>query len=239
MRIPVFAVLALLVPAAAGAQTPTVLAPTVLAPTVLALSESAERELVQDRLSVSLRAEATAPTAAAAQAETNRRMEAAVTRAKTVAGVRVETGGSWAFEERPQNQPRRWRASATLNLVASSADAAGLLALAGGLQESGLAMSGLSYDLTREAARAAQDSLTDEALQRLQMRAARVAAALDMRVLSIKSVRVGETNGESRPSPRLAMRASAMADAAPAPSAEPGRTLVRVDVEAEIQLGPK
>jgi len=234
MKSAMFAVLALLVPFAALAQTPPQPAPT-----VLTLGESAERELVQDRLSVALRAEATAPTAAAAQAETNRRMEAAIARAKTVAGVRVETGGSWAFEERPPNQPRRWRASATLNLIALAGDAADMLALAGGLQESGLAIAGLSYDLTREAARAAQDSLTDEALRRLQMRAARVAAALDMRVLSIKSVRVGESNGESRPSPRLAMRASALADAAPAPSAEPGRTLVRADVEADILLGPK
>jgi predicted secreted protein len=201
--------LALLAAGAASAQTPPLSTPT-----VLALSESAERELVQDRLSVSLRAEATAPTAAAAQAEVNRRMEAAIARAKTVAGVRVETGGSWAFEERPQNQPRRWRAA-------------------------GLAMSGLSFDLTREAQRTAQDSLTDEALQRLTARAERVAAALDRRVLSIKSVRVGETSGDSRPSPRLAMRATAMADAAPAPSAEPGRTLVRVDVEAEILLDLK
>jgi len=226
--------LALLAAGAASAQTPPLSTPT-----VLALSESAERELVQDRLSVSLRAEATAPTAAAAQAEVNRRMEAAIARAKTVAGVRVETGGSWAFEERPQNQPRRWRAHATLNLTAQGADSAGLLVLAGGLQEAGLAMSGLSFDLTREAQRTAQDSLTDEALQRLSARAERVAAALDRRVLSIKSVRVGETSGDSRPSPRLAMRATAMADAAPAPSAEPGRTLVRVDVEAEILLGPK
>jgi predicted secreted protein len=224
-----FVALALLATFAASAQTPT----------ILTLSDSAERELVQDRLSVSLRAEATAPTAATAQAEINRRMEAAIARAKTVAGVHVETGGSWAFEERPQNQPRRWRAAATLNLTARGADSAALLVLAGGLQEMGLAMSGLAFDLTRETARAAQDSLTDEALQRLQARAARVAAALDRRVLSIQSVRVGETSGEGRPSPRMALRATAMADAAPAPSAEPGRTLVRVDVEAEILLGPK
>jgi uncharacterized protein len=206
------------------------------AQTVLTLSESAEREIVQDRLTVSLRAEANAATAAAAQAEINRRMEAAVTRAKTVAGVAVQTGGAWAHEERVQGRPVRWRAVATLDLVSS--DAASLLALVGGLQETGLAISGMGFDLTREAARAAQDALTEEALARLQVRAARVAAALDRRVAAIAKIRIGET-GNAMPQPRLAMRAAAMADASPAPVAEPGRTSVRIDVEAEILLEPK
>ncbi|MCA3262962.1 MAG: SIMPL domain-containing protein [Telmatospirillum sp.] len=207
------------------------------AQTVLTLSESAERELTQDRLTVSLRAEASAATAAAAQAETNRRMEAAVARAKTVAGVAVQTGGAWANEERVQGRPVRWRAVATLDLISS--DAASLLALVGGLQETGLAISGMGFDLTREAARAAQDALTEEALARLQSRAARVAAALDRRVAAIRTIRIGETGG-AVPQPRLAMRAAvAMADAAHAPVAEPGRTSVRIDVEAEILLEPK
>jgi predicted secreted protein len=206
------------------------------AQTLLTLTESAERELTQDRLTVSLRAEATAPSAAAAQAEINRRLEAALARAKTVADVRAETGGAWAYEERPQGQPARWRAIAALNLISS--DFATLLALTGGLQQNGLAISGMNLDLTREAARAAQDALTEEALARLQARAARVAAALDRRVAAIKTIRVGETGGEARPQPRLAMRAAA-ATADAAPVAEPGRTNVRIDVEAEILLEPK
>ncbi|MCZ8312084.1 MAG: SIMPL domain-containing protein [Magnetospirillum sp.] len=211
-------------------------AATADAQTVLTLTESAEREIVQNRLTVSLRAEANAATAAAAQAEVNRRMEAAVARAKTVAGVTVQTGGAWANEERVQGRPVRWRAVATLDLISS--DAASLLALVGGLQETGLAISGMGFDLTREAARAAQDALTEEALVRLQARAARVAAALDRRVAAIRTIRIGET-GNAMPQPRMALRAAAMADAAPAPVAEPGRTSVRIDVEAEILLEPK
>jgi len=206
------------------------------AQTVLTLSESAEREIVQDRLTVSLRAEATAANAAAAQAETNRRMEAALARAKTVAGVAAQTGGAWAHEERAQGRPTRWRAVATLDLI--SKDAAALLALAGGLQESGLAISGMGFDLTREAAREAQDALTEEALARLQARAARAAAALDQRVAAIAKIRIGQASSAA-PQSRMAMRATALADASPTPVAEPGRTNVRIDVEAEILLGPK
>jgi predicted secreted protein len=220
--------LLLLAPGLAFAQT------SAPGETLLTLRESAERELPQDRLVASLRVEATAPTAAAVQAEVNRRMEAALARAKTVAGVRVETHGYWTHEERPAGQPRRWRGQAGLQL--SGADTAALLALAGGLQESGLAMSGMRFELTPAAARAAQDELTAEALTRLRARGDKAAEALGLRVTGLRHVRVGDTSGEA-PRPRPMMRATA-ASADATPVAEPGTTTVRVEVEADLVLAP-
>jgi predicted secreted protein len=202
----------------------------------LTLGESAERELVQDRLTVSLRVEATAATAAAVQADVNRRMEAALARARAVSGIRVETTGYWTYEERPANQPRRWRGQAGLNLVGS--DTGAVLALAGALQETGLAMSGMRFELTPESARAVQDELTADALRRVRARADKAADAIGMRVVGIVEMRVGDAGG-AVPQPRPMMRASAMAaDAAP-PVAEPGLAIVRIEVEAVFRLGPK
>ncbi len=201
----------------------------------LTLRESAERELQQDRLTVSLRVEATGPTAAAVQADVNRRMEAALSRARGISGVRAETTGYWTYEERPANQPRRWRGQAGLNLVGSDTGAA--LALAGALQETGLAMSGMRFDLTPEASRAVQDELTADALKRVRARADKAADAIGMRVIGIVEMRVGDAGGEGpRPMPRMAMAA---AQAASAPVAEPGLAIVRVEVEAAFRLGPK
>ena len=208
-------------------------------PPVLTLGESAERLVQQDRLIVSLRAEATGANAANVQAEINRRMEAAIARARQTAGVTVETGGYWVHEERPQNQPRRWRGVATLEL--SGTDAAAVTTVAGALQEAGLAMSGMRFELRRETARAAEDELTTEALQRLRVRAERAADALGLRVTGFKAVRLGAVGGEPPPRPVMMRAQMAMADAAaaPPPSAEPGRTPVRVSVEADVVLGPK
>jgi predicted secreted protein len=207
-------------------------------PPVLTLGESAERLVQQDRLIASLRAEATGTNATNVQAEINRRMEAAIARARQTPGVTVETGGYWTHEERPQNQPRRWRGMATLEL--SGTDSAAVASVAGALQEMGMAMSGLRFELRRETARMAEDELTTEALQRLRSRAERAADALGLRVTGYKSVRLGAVGGEPPPRPAMMMRAQAMAaDAAPAPSAEPGRTLVRVSAEADVLLGPK
>jgi len=208
-------------------------------PTVLTLGESAERAVPQDKLFVSLRAEATAPNAAAVQAEINKRMDAAIARAKAVQGVEVETGGYWTSEERPQGQPRRWRGAATLEI--SGTDFASVTALAGGLQEAGLAMSGMRFDLRRETARAAEDVLTREALARVQARAASAADALNMKIAGYRAIRVGAVNEQPpmRPVMMRAAPAMAMADAAPAPSAEPGRATVRVSVEADVLLEAK
>ncbi len=216
--------LLVLLPAAAFAETR------------LTLRESAERELPQDRLTVSLRVEATAATAAAVQADVNRRMDAALTRARAAAGVRAETTGYWTYEERPQNQPRRWRGQAGLNLVGS--DTGAVLALAGALQETGLAMSGMRFELTPDAARAAQDGLTAEALQRVKARADKAAEALGLRVTDLAEIRVGDTGG-AMPPPRPMLRAMAASADAAAPVAEPGLASVRVEVEAVFVLGPK
>lgn len=205
---------------------------------VLTLGEAAERLVQQDRLIVSLRAEATGANATSVQAEINRRMEAAIARARQAAGVTIETGGYWTHEERPQNQPRRWRGIATLELIGT--DAAAVTGVAGALQEMGMAMSGMRFELRRETARAAEDELTTEALQRLRIRAERAAEALGLRVMGYKSVRLGAVGGEPPARPAMMMRAAAaMADSAPPPSAEPGRTPVRVSVEADVLLGPK
>lgn len=101
-------------------------------------------------------------------------------------------------------------------------------------------MSGLRFDLRRETARAAEDELTAEALQRLKLRAERAADALGLRVTGYRAIRLGAAGGEAppRPMPRAAMADLAAANA-PAPIAEPGRATVRVSVEADVLLGPK
>src|SRR5262249_6553427 len=60
--------------------------------TVLHLSQAAERTVVRDLLRIELRVEASGADAQTVQAEINRRMAAALDRARQVQGVKVETG---------------------------------------------------------------------------------------------------------------------------------------------------
>lgn len=233
MRRLIFAFCVLLLAAPAAAQTA---APRDDGTTVLHIGDFAERVLRQDRLTIQLRAEVTGPDAARVQGEINRRMTAALERARDVKSVRAETRGYWVHQERPQNAPVRWRGQQML--VLTSGDTAAALALAGELQQNGLVMSGMNFDLSPETARAAEDELTAEALKRLRERAARVAAAADLSVRNIRDLRVGQVGGQMPPRPML-MQAEARAAAASPPAAEPGETTVRVNVDAEIILAPR
>jgi predicted secreted protein len=223
---------ALLLVSAAGAQ-PAPPQPADDGMTVLHLSESADRAIRRDRLRVQLLVETAAGNAKQVQAEINRRMTSALAKVKAVSGIKPETGSYSVYEERQQNVPSRWRGSQGLGLL--DRDFAELLAVVGDLQNDGLAVSSLAFELSPETARTAQDELTSEALKRLGERAERVAADLHLSVLRYRDVRVGNVGGD-RPMPMRARMMETAASTAP-PVAEAGDATVQVTVDAEIVLG--
>jgi predicted secreted protein len=209
--------------------------------TTVSLSESAQREIRRDRLRVQLRIEQTGTDATRVQNEINRRMAAALEKARPFAGagLRLESGGYYVHQERLQDQSARWRGAQTLTLVGT--DAAALLPLAGQLQQDGFVASGMDWELSSEARRTAEDALTGEALERLRARSRFVAEAMGADFLRFDKVNVGT----SLERPPIAMRAAApMAAAAGGPASvpiasEPGLELVQVGVQAEILVKPQ
>jgi predicted secreted protein len=196
--------------------------------TVLHLNQTAERTVIRDLLRIELRVEETGADARSVQSAINRRMTAAVERARQVQGVRVETGSYNVGEERPQNAPARWRGSQSVILTGKDADS--MLKLAGVLQSDGLSTSSLAFDASPETVRGAEEDLTADALAALDHRAASIASHMHLVVLRYRDLHVGNADTGGRPVPRFA--AAAMA----APVAEPGEAVVRVTVEAELLL---
>ncbi len=204
--------------------------------TVLHLSEAADREIRRDRLRAQLRVEVVAGNAKQVQADINRRMTSALDKVKALPGIKPQTGGYSVYEERQQNVPTRWRGNQALTLVGR--DFGELLTIVGELQNDGLAVSGLNFELMPETARAAQDELTSVALKRLSERAERIAADLHLEVLRYRDIRVGNVGGD-RPIPRAMLMGGAAAGAAVAPpAAEAGDATVQVSVDADVILGP-
>jgi uncharacterized protein len=218
---------------ASGADEPQ---PTAAA-TILHLSERAERQVPRDELVLLLRVEATAKTARDAQAEINRRMPAALDEAKKVAAVKAETPAMNVFEVREPNKQPVWRATEALQL--RSKDFTAALALLGKLEEQGLLVSALNFEVSHDALKGVEDALTAEALKRLQMRAAAIAGDMGLSVDHVRSVQIGDA-GEPGPRPLLyGGVAVARAAASPPPTAEAGEAPVSVTVNAEIWLMPK
>ncbi len=202
--------------------------------TKLVLSATATREVEQDTLVGVLSVRAEAAAAAAAQADVNGRMTAAIAKARKVAGVRAATGGYRVYQDYDKDgHPRGWIAEQDLRLT--TREAAPLLELVGVLQTDGLNVSGLSYQLGDEVRRTVEDELTVEAIQTLRNRAERVATSMGMRVLAIETLQVGAAPGE--PPIRPMFRAT-MAEAMPAPPpvALPDLETVSASVQAELTL---
>jgi predicted secreted protein len=200
--------------------------------TVLHLSQTATQKVERDRLRVELRVEETGANPLAVQAAINRRMTTALALARQMPGVEAETG-TYAVneEEQPPYGPPRWRGSQSLIISGKAANA--VLKLAGALQSGGLLMSSMSYEVSSEAVRDAEKTLTAEALAGLGRRAAAIADSLHLSVLRYRDLRVGNAGTGEEPTPRFA----AMAMALPAPVGGPGEAAVRVTVTADLLLG--
>jgi predicted secreted protein len=203
--------------------------------TVLHLTQTATREVAQDRLTIEIRADVSGPDAEQVQTAINRRMTAALERAKAVPSVRAETRGYWVQEERPTNAPARWHGVETLALIGT--DTAAVLKLAGALQQSGLVVSRLGYDVAPETAKSVEDDLTTTALQRLKDRVDHIAKDMGLVVRNFKALRVGNVGGNVSPRPVLMRTMAAPASSSsPPPAAEPGKTTLEVSVDADVML---
>jgi uncharacterized protein len=229
-----FAAALFLLAAIAPAAAQTAPASSAASATVLHLSETAEREVPRDRLRVVLAVEATNRDAAKLQAEINRRMSAALARAKTAPDVEAETEGYSVYQEHNPKTPPLWHGSQSLSLRGK--DFGHLLGLVGALQQQGLIVTGLAPELSSEGRKAVEDALTDTALARLRQRAAHIAAGFGAKIVAYRDLRIG--NAGVPVVPFYAMAAAAAAPARSAPAAEPGTATVSVTVSAEIALTP-
>ena len=201
------------------------------AATLLSLSETASVSVRPDELSAELRATATAPDAARAQAEVNAAVAAALTAARAVAGVRIATAG-YATWQRPPGSPGGggWQASQGVTL--KSHDPAALLHLVGRLQGQGLAVGALAWELSAPARTAARARAMQEALRALRGRAEAAALVLGLRFGSFRTVQLGAPP-QVMPRP---MFASLERAGGPPPSAVAEDIAVSATVSAEVEL---
>lgn len=219
----------------ASAASAMAQSPPARQPIVLHLTETASREVPRDQLHAELGVDVVGVDATKMQAEINRRMEAALRYIKAVPDVAAETSGYSVYQERPDKAPPRWHGNQSVSLTAKNFSA--LLTLIGTLQHDGLVVRSLVPELSNAARQSAEDGVTDVVLARLKRRAARVAAALGVKVEGYRDLTVGNA-AMPPPLPRVMMATAAAASPIVPPAVEAGEAPVSVTVEASILLTP-
>jgi len=207
------------------------IAPAAHADTTLHLSVTASVTAMPDELVAQLNAQADAPSAGAAQAEVNDLVAKALGAAK---GLDAVTASTTTYSVWHETDPKNvWHASQGVAL--RSHDGGALLTLIGTLQQDGLAVGDLTWQLSPALAEKTYEQAVAKAVDKLNAQADVVAKLLHLQTHGFSSVTVGD---DSQPGPRPLMRmmATAAPEAKAPPSAQAEEQTVSATVSGDARL---
>jgi len=194
----------------------------------------ATREVPNDWISATLGVEEESSDAASLAARVNQRMASALALAKGDSRLTVSSG---AYQTQPvydRTRIVRWRSSQDLVIEGPEVDA--LTAMAGKLQAQGLLLRGVAFTVAPETRKRVDDELTVEALSVFRERAGLIARGLGRRGWNLMNLTLGEDGLPPVPLYRTRAMSMEAADASVAPAFESGRSTLRVEVNATIEL---
>ena len=198
------------------------------------LQAEAQREVPNDTLNANLYVELNDASPAALANAINKAANEALRVAKEYKSVRVRSGNNQTYPVYAKgNVLQGWRGRAEIRLESKDFEAASSLI---GKLQSGMQLANLSFSVSAEARRQAEDELMVEAIGAFRARAQIVRGALAAR--SYKIQRLNLNSGYSGPPPRFAM-ARAAAAAAPemvSPNIESGVSVVTVTAAGSIEV---
>ncbi|MCW4591396.1 SIMPL domain-containing protein [Gluconacetobacter entanii] len=205
------------------------------ATTKLRLSATGTVHAPPDELTAVFFAEASAPTAAAAQGQVNAQVDKAMGIAHGVAGLTVNAESYTVHHQEADpriSHPSQWIARQSIRI--SATDGTILLPLLGRIQSDNLALSRLDWSLSRAHRTALVQQAEGLALHELQQRAQAAATALGLKIARIESVNL---NDQDMPSP-MPMMMAARAASMSAPQAPAADQDVTAQADATFILHP-
>ncbi|EDZ98274.1 protein of unknown function DUF541 [Burkholderia sp. H160] len=200
---------------------------------VLSLNAQASAEVPQDEVEITLFYEQEANEPSSLTSTLNERADAALQKARGVAGVTARSGAFSIFPSTDRDgRISAWRGRTEVVLKSRDFAAASKLA---GQMASIMQVGNVSFSLSPEAQRAAEQRLSGEAIRSFREQAASSSQAFGFSGYSIREVNVNHSGVMPRP---MMMSARAMgADAKGAPMAlEGGTSTVTVNVSGSVQM---
>lgn len=191
-----------------------------------------QESVANDRMVVTLAAEADEAEPADVAERINNTMQWALAQANGVEGVKVKTGNYSINPVYRKDVPRRWRGYQELHLEGE--DFTRLSELMGVLQER-LQVKSTRFEISDERRKAIEQALIDQAAERFQQRAAQLVKSFAAKRYVLVSANVNTSGYQPRANMR--MNVAMMAEAS-APAMEGGESDVVVSMNGEIELIP-
>ncbi len=209
--------------------------------TYLNLSVTETKQIEPDTLIASLRYESESESAKEVQNKINQLMKKALSVLEKKENVEVSTQQYSVYKfYKPlkQGAPEKelWKGSQSIGIKSKSTE--DILALSGQLQEIGLVMSDLHYEVSLTKIEEARTSMVENALNKLLSHSKRIAGIIGLKEVKIKNINIdGDNRYPPVPYPKL-MRTAAtnMVSSIADPVSAPGKIDITLNISATILL---
>ena len=209
--------------------------------TYLNLSVTETKQVEPDTLIASLRYESESESAKEVQNKINQMMKKALSVAEKKENIEVSTEQYSVYKfYKPlkQGTPEKelWKGSQSIVIKSKSTE--DILALSGQLQEIGLVMSDLHYEVSIAKIEETRTSMVENAINKLLSHAKRVAGIIGLKEVKIKNINIeGDNRYPPVPYPKLMRTAAAnVVSSITAPISAPGKIDITLNISATILL---
>jgi predicted secreted protein len=198
------------------------------------LQAEASREVQNDLMNASLYAEVSDPSAARVADQLNRLAAEALKTAGEFAAVKARSGSNQTYPVSDRaGKTTGWRGRAEIRL--ESKDSRAMAALIGRLQST-MQLGGVSFSVSPELRRQAENELINEAVAAFKARADIAAKAIGGRTYRIRRIALATGGMQSSPRPMAARTMSAQSAEVSTPVFEAGTSIVNVVASGTVDV---
>lgn len=204
--------------------------------TYLNLSVTERTEAQEDILVASLSVEKEGGDPKQVQNDINKLMLQAVTKAKALSNITVNTEQYYVYKSSPKanSNAKIWHGTQRIQFQSASTEV--LLKLVGDLQSLGLLVQGLHYSISPERVDQIRDAMMEKAIVNLIKKAERVGNALNKKHVELIDINVGENYTPDFLRPMMMASSKTASTEISNPVAEPGKREVTITVSAKVLL---
>ncbi len=205
--------------------------------TILHISATSSIEVDNDLLTASLRFETEGENPKDLQSKINEIMQKSIDSVKKYSKIQVSTEQYSVYQftiNKKDEEITKWRGSQTIIISGKSYD--DILEITGKLQDMGLIVNNLSYNIANETRDELRDSLMESVIEKLRKKAERASKAMGRKNIKIIDMNIDDSVMATFSETRLSMSSNSYSSKMMAPIAASGKSQISVTGTASILI---